>query len=230
MYQWPTAEILRALDAPVPPLDAEEVRRSICEGGYGPRLADLLAGLYAVANGGTFLSGALRVLPLGGEPGERPSLLEWNDPEDWKRFAPPASRRAFFFLSNGFGDLLGVPLDDGHDLARNTTTALWIEQYKQEESTLGWDRIFSKVLADEDFMATFLARLKEYEWAGGALGYPGRDRCFSWIVLPTMGGSEGIENLQQVSTYVHVSFSLQVYREFLDSPGEPDETPADGDG
>jgi hypothetical protein len=223
MYNWPLAEIQRALDRPVPPVAADDVRLAITQGGYGARLADLLADFYAVANGATFYDGALRVLPLEGVPEERPSLLEWNDPEDWKQLAPPASRQSFFFLSNAFGDLLGVPLNEEYDVVKDIISVLWIEKYEHEQSALGWDKIFRKVLANEDHMATFLARLKEYEWARRAFGRPDRDQCFSWKVLPAMGGSEGLDNLQVVSTYVHVSFSLQVYQQFLEHGHDDDD-------
>ncbi len=189
------------------------VRDAITQGGYGTGLADFLADFYAVANGGTFYEGAFRVLPLEGIPGERPSLLQWNDPKDWKEYAPAPCRKCFFFLGNAFGDLLGVPLNDQNDFAKDTTCVVWIEKYQHEESALGWDKIFRMFLSDQDYMATFLARLKEYEWAVNGLGRPNVDQSFSWNVLPAMGGNEDLENLQIVSTYVNISFSLQAHQQ-----------------
>jgi hypothetical protein len=221
LYNWPHAEIRANLDQPVRALAADDVRKTITQAGYGPRIADCLSDFYAVANGGTFYDGALRVLPLEGVPEVRPSLLEWNEPGDWKEFAPLRSRRCFYFLSNAFGDLLGVPLDEQNDFINDVTSVLWVEKYEYEQSTLGWDKIFRKFLANEDYMATFLARLQEYEWALKGLGRPTADQCFSWKLLPAMGGSEALDNLQIVSTYVHVSFSLQVLQQFLDRTGQP---------
>ncbi|MEI7685425.1 MAG: T6SS immunity protein Tdi1 domain-containing protein [Planctomycetota bacterium] len=217
MYDWPIPEIQAALDGPVQKVAAKNVRDAVTKAGYGARLADFLADFYPVANGGTFYQGALRVLPLEGIPEQRPSLVEWNELEEWKQFAPPGCRKTFYFLSNAFGDLLGVPLNDQRDLAKDTTSIVWVESFKQEESALGWDEIFRKFLKNEDHMATFLARLKEYDWAVGGLGRPDPDQCFSWKLLPAMGGSEGLDNLQIVSTYVHVSFTFQVFRQHLDA-------------
>ncbi len=215
MYPWPTAEIAAALDRPVLPIVADEVRRRMAASVYGPKLADFLADFYSVANGATFFDGAFRVLPLDGIEGEAPGLLEWNDPTDWKEFAPAPARTSFVFLSNAFGDLFGVPLDGTGDLARNTTTALWIEKHEQEESKLGWDQIFPKLLKDEQSMATFLARLQEVAWAVPRFGHPGLHDCYSWILPPIMGGPETLDNLQVVSNYVHVSFTLQILQKHL---------------
>ena len=210
MYPWPLAEIAAAMDRPVPAVGADVVRTRIAASGYGPKLADFLADFYAVANGATFHAGAFRVLPLDGAEGETPGLFEWNDPSDWKAYAPAPARSSFVFLSNAFGDLFGVPLDAAGDLARDTTTALWVEKYEMEESKLGWAKIFAKVLANEDSMATFLARLQEYDWAVPTLGHPAPQDCFSWKMPPVLGGPETLDNLQVVSNYVHVSFTLQV--------------------
>jgi hypothetical protein len=139
--------------------------------------------------------------------------VEWNAPDDWKLFAPSKGRNAFYFCVNAFGDLFGVPLDQHGEVARDRVATLWLEKSFYEESGIGWDRIMAKLVSNEDSMADYLGRLKEYAWAAAELGKPGPRECFSWDVPPIIGGSESIENLHIVSLPVSVSFTLQVIQQ-----------------
>jgi hypothetical protein len=223
MYDWPIDDIRAALDRPAgaPAVSvggpAGEVRDALLAAGFGPALAGMMGAFYDAADGGTFCDGALRVIPFRGDPENgMPGLLEWNSAGGWRDDAPPAAKRIFVFLTNAFGDPMGVVTDDGGELGRNTAAILWVEKYEVEESKFGWDKVFRMFLAGEHSMDRFLARLTEFEWVEPALGTPTPDQCFSWKLLPAMGGPETLDNIQIVSTYVHVAFTLQVFKQYLE--------------
>ena len=214
MYSWPIEQIRAMLDAPVKRTDPAKLGEALTAAGYGRTLVEFLAPLYEQAGGGTLYDGAFRILPLQGSKKERsPSLVDWNAPDDWKQFAPANGRNAFYFCANVFGDLFGVPLDERFEVARDRVSTLWLEKSFYEESGIGWNAIVAKLLANEDSMADYLGRLKEYTWAAGKLGKPGPRECFSWDVPPVIGGSESIKNLRIVSLPVSVSFTLQVIQQ-----------------
>jgi len=211
MYNWPLDEIAAKLDSSAKAVNRSGFYEKLANSAYQDSVADFLWELYENANGGTFWDGAFRVIPFRGSKRNRvPGIVEWNDPTDWKEFAPSESKNVFYFCTNAFGDLLGVPLDKTGGIARDRVGVLWVEKYSYEESSLGWSAVLSKLLKNEDQMATFLARLKEYTWAVEHLGRPDPSQCFSWNLPPILGGSETIDNLKIVPTPIDVSFTLQV--------------------
>ena len=214
MYEWPVDAVVAKLDTPVKKLDSGKFRKGVVDQGYGESLAQFLSQLYERANGGTFYDGAFRIIPVeGSEDDQMPGLLEWNEPGSWKSYGPRGSESVFYFCMNSFGDQFGIPLDENGEIARNRTSVLWVEKSVYEESSLEWGEILLKLLSNESDMATYLARLKEHEWARGFLGEPSRWECFSWDLPPILGGPDDIDNLKIVPAPVHVSFTLQVIKQ-----------------
>lgn len=218
MYDWPLDEIRARLDRPVKRGDGEKIRAELASGGLGGSVADFLVPLYEHSDGGTFCDGAFRIIPLQGSKKHRvPGLLGWND-DELKEFGPAGAGNTFYFCMNAFGDLFGVPLGEDREIARDRVGVLWLDRYTYEESSVPWNEIFAKLLADQDNMAGYLGRLKDYEWASGFLGKPDIWHCFSWKLAPALGGDESIDNLQIVSASVHVSFTLQVFKQSVGAP------------
>jgi hypothetical protein len=214
MYQWPIDEIVAKLDSPVKKMDPSQFEKILVDHGYGKSVVEFLSPLYQQANGGTFYDGAFRIISIEGSEADRmPGLVEWNDPEDWKSYAPPAGKEIFYFCMNAFGDQFGVALDENRELARDRTGVLWLERYVYEEASLEWKNILLKFLTNESDMGTYLARLKEYEWAVGFLGKPTPWQSFSWNQPPIIGGTQDIDNMKIVPTPVNVSFTLQVIQQ-----------------
>jgi len=201
---WPIELIRQHLDRSVPPFDGVAFEQALTAGGLGPNLAGFLAPLYGVANDGSFLGGALRILPFGA--GET-DVLRLNAPDVWKVYAPEAGRAVFYFMHNAFGDLFGVPLDSAGELMRDSAILLWLEQYKVDETPLTWGDALAKVLRDEQDVGSYLGRLREYEWACSHLGKPGEGECFSMKVPIALGGAPTLENMHTTVLSAHLFHS-----------------------
>jgi hypothetical protein len=211
---WPSDLIERNLEGSAPPLHSAQLEHTLEVAGYGPRLAGFLAPLYAIADGGRFYNGGLRLLPIGRSDG---NAIVLNAPDAWKPYAPEAGRSVFYFMCNGFGDLFGVPLENDVELARDRLALLWLEQYKAEETALSWTVAITKLLQNEQGVGTYLARLSEYQWACSHLGVPDEGYCFSMKVPVAMGGPATIENVEVAPIGVHIAFTLQLMQQAGDT-------------
>lgn len=218
MYSWPIEKIRSAADPGVPQPEGPSVIQ-----GVPTSLQDFLLPLYQAADGASFLDGAFRIHPPAGIPPQGlPGLVAWNDPRGWKRFQPEKAYDTFYFCSNGFGDLFGIPVGLDGSILRDRVGVLWVERYEYQEVGLEWRMFFSRLLAEPQ-IANFFARIPEYEWASAALGKVSPGECFSSNVPQTLGGGDTIENVAIQSLAVHVSFTLQVIRQARGEriPGEP---------
>jgi hypothetical protein len=210
---WPLKLITENLDREVPQGDAQAIEKTLIEGGFGPRLAAFLAPLYAVANNGTFFDGALRMIPLQGNPKKKSlGLVEWNSRSGWLLNAPPKAQGVAYFLSNSFGDQLGVPVDANMELRKDCVCNLWVDTYSYEESAKPWNEILSMAFLNEHSMDVFLARRKDHEWAK-QLGPVKAIESYAWDMPPILGGSEDIDSIHIGPLGLNVSFTLQVLAE-----------------
>ena len=222
MKNWPIDLIIDSLDRKVPTLAADEISKALRDGGAGKSLVDFLTPLYTVAAGGTFFGGALRVLPLNGNHRKKSlGLLDWNRPDEWRSSAPVAASQAFYFMSNSFGDLLGVPVGEDLEIAKDRVCILWVDQYAFESSAKAWADILRKALVGEDHMDVFLSRRKDHEWAQNFLGTVKPHESFAWTIPPRIGGPEEIDNITIGGLALNVSFTLQLLRQQLQANQGP---------
>lgn len=218
-YGWPVEDIRDALDkGPSVPPAPSLLMAQLKEAGYGPSLIDFLAPLYGVADGASLYKGAIRFLPFEGGDGW-PSLVEWNLKADWKLAAPAKAADSFFFMANAFGDLFGIPVAQG-EISRDRVAVVWVEKGTYEESQIGWQAFMTQVLRDENSMASYIGRLKEYKWATKHLGKPALRQCYSWNLPPVLGGEAAIDNLSIVGMGVGISFTLQAIAQARGKPAK----------
>lgn len=211
------------------PLDEMRARADAGSAAAGPvsvlgALDSFLTPLYAALDGASWFDGALRLWPLAGdrEHGVLP-LVEWNDPRGWKRFEPPKRSRTFYFASNGFGDLFGLPVTEELAIADDRVGILWTEKYEYQEAVVPWKDFFPRLFTDPKF-PPFFARTTEHEWAAGHLGKPAPWQCFSSNVAPALNGKQEIGNISIQSLPVHVAFTLQIFQQIKErglKPGDP---------
>ena len=204
--------------------DADEIARVLQGAGYGDSLVELVTPLLARFDGATFFERALRLLPFPGLAGRGlPNLVDWNDEGGWKRYAPEKTATTFYFLSNSFGELLGVPLADDRNVARDRIAILFPDKRVYREAGLSWSEFFGAIAARPD-LAGFFAKAPQHAWARQQLGrVPEPWQCFSYAVPPALGGQEAASNLLIVSLTVHVSFSLQLLKQHQEgtlAPGQ----------
>lgn len=213
MYQWPLNEIASMRDAASPKIRADGVTPMLASAGLAKSLADFLAPLYDIADGASFFDGTLRIHPMGGMPAHgMPDLIAWNDARGWKRHQPEKANDTFFFCSNAFGDLFGIPVNPDGSVLQDRIGILWVERYEYQEAVVEWRNLFPR-LTGEVAMAKFFLRLDEYAWAASTLGKPAAEACFSSNVPAVLGGPDSIENVAIQALVVHVSFTLQVIRQ-----------------
>jgi hypothetical protein len=181
--------------------------------GLHPSLIDFLAPFYGVADGASLFGGSLRIHPLAGIP-ERgmPDLVAWNDKRGWKKYQPSKVNDTFYFCSNTFGDLFGIPVDSDGSMLQDRIGILWVERYEYQEAVVEWRNLLPR-LAAEASMAKFFLRHDDYAWAAAALSKPSAAECFSSNVPRILGGPDTIDNVAIQSLIVHVSFTLQVIRQ-----------------
>jgi hypothetical protein len=194
--------------------DADELARALKAAGYGDSLVELVTPLLARFDGATLFEQGLRLHPFHGlvERG-LPSLVDWNDERGWKRYAPEKTATTFYFLSNSFGELIGIPLTEDRNVARDRIAILFPDKRVYREGGLSWSDFFGAVAARPD-LAGFFAKAPQHAWACQQLGcVPEPWRCFSYAVPPALGGKEAASNLLVVSLTVHVSFSLQLLKQ-----------------
>jgi hypothetical protein len=213
MYQWPLNEIAPMRDTARPQVRTDGVASMLASAGLARSLTDFLAPFYDIADCASFFDGALRIHPLGGMPTHgTPDLIAWNDARGWKRHQPDKANDTFFFCSNVFGDLFGIPVNADGSVLQDRIGILWVERYEYQEAVVEWRNLFPR-LAAEVAMAKFFLRLDEYAWAASTLGKPAAEACFSSNVPAVLGGSDTIENVAIQALVVHVSFTLQVIRQ-----------------
>jgi hypothetical protein len=214
LYQWNFSEINAHLDRPAERLSEDQIMKTFSASGMAPSLMEFLVPLYAEANGATFLDGAFRVLPLWGlrEHGF-PSLLEWNDPRGWKQFEEPKANDTFYFCANAFGDLFGLPITPQMEMAKDRIGMLWTERYEYQEAGIEWNRMILRLLTERDF-ANYFARMEQYNWLVKTVGRPDPWQCFSSNVPQILGGQNSIDNIAIQSLRVHVSFTLQLLKQW----------------
>jgi hypothetical protein len=223
MSLWPVEEIKSMRDSVQPATLGIRAAEILASAGLHPSLVDFLAPFCDVVDGTTLLNGTLRPLPLLGQPEHgMPDLVAWNDKAGWKQFQPDKDYDTFYFCSNTFGDLFGIPVSADGSILRDRVGILWTERYEYQEAKVEW-RTFLSRLANEAAMAKFFLRLDEYAWAASALGKPASWQCFSSNVPMILGGPNTIENVAIQSLAVHVSFTLQVIRQARQqaTPGTP---------
>lgn len=207
---WRLDEIAALLDAAPLKTHETEVRRDLAALGVHPTLVELLAPLYATADGATFFGGRLRLHPLHGDPEHGlPGLAGWNDRDDWQRFEPRKVNGTFYFASNAFGDQLGIPVDAEGAVLFDRVGVLWVERYTYQEAKIPWRDFFSRLAGDAS-IASFFLRMAEHDWAAESLGTPAPRQCFSSNVPVLLGGPDTLENVAIQPMAVHVSFTLQV--------------------
>jgi hypothetical protein len=207
---WPLQLIAENLDRKVPQGDSQTIAAALIEGGFGPRLAEFLAPLYAVADKGTFFDGALRMIPLQGNTKKKSlGLIDWNNRSGWLSNAPPKAQGNVYFMSNSFGDQLGVPIDAEMELRKDRVCNLWVDTYGYEASAKPWGEILSMAFRQEHSMDVFLARRKDHDWAK-QLGPVNASESYAWDMPPILGGAEDIENVHIGPLALNVSFTLQV--------------------
>lgn len=198
MYLWPIDQILARADRRPKKVPVKDVQMSLLTAGYSTTLAAFVAPLYTAANGVTFFEGAIRILPLEGFDHQGvPGLVPWNDRKGWKRHAPPKARNVFWFMSNAFGDLFGVPISPWGELLRDRLAVLWVAKHLYEESGRAWSLVMDRM--DEDDVASSICRLKDYMEASARFGKPKAWQCLSV-------SDDGFE-LRSLA--VHVSSTLQ---------------------
>lgn len=207
---WRLDEITALLDTAPQKSHEPEVRRELGALGVHPTLVELLAPLYATADGATFFGGRLRLHPLHGDPEHGlPGLAGWNDRNDWQRFEPRKVNGTFYFASNTFGDQLGIPVDTEGAVLFDRVGVLWVERFTYQEAKVPWADFFSRLAGDAS-VAKFFLRMDEHDWAAGSLGTPAPWECFSSNVPDILGGPDTLENVAIQPMAVHVSFTLQV--------------------
>lgn len=223
MTQWPIELISEELGPKHPVRKPAEVRAALAKGGLGASLVDFLAPLFEVADGGVFLDGAWRVASLEGHRASKmPDLFRWNALDEWKRYAPPATHKVFYFCSNSFGDQFGVPVTPELEVAADRVSVFWLEKYRCEVSSVPWGDIFAMTLVNDEEMAVFQARIKEHDWASHNLRPPKPTESFSWTVPILAGGEPSIDNLVISNTPLHMEFTLQILQQLpIKAAGNP---------
>lgn len=223
MYQWPLAQIKSSFDHASRQPSAGRAESALSSAGLHRSLVDFLVPFYDAADGATFFDGVFRTHPLlGMQEHGIPDLVTWNDKRGWKQYEPERGYDTFYFCSNVFGDLFGVPVTSDGSILRDQIGILWVERYEYQEAVMEWRTFFPRILG-EPAMARFFLRLDEYAWAAAPLGKPAPWECFSSNVPAVLGGPDTIENVAIQSLVVHVSFTLQVIRQARQQsePGAP---------
>lgn len=204
---------------------ALSMESALAAAGYGVSLIEFLAPLFAVHGSATFFGGALRIHPFHGLPEQGlPTLVDWNAERGWKQYEPAKQSPTFYFLSNSFGELMGVPITDAGEIARDRVAILMPDKRLYREAGLAWREFFQSTAARPD-LGGFFAKIPQHQWAAQQLGrVPHPAQCYSYKVPSALGGVELAENLLVVSLTVHVSFSLQLLKQYQESqlpPGTP---------
>jgi hypothetical protein len=201
-------------DKKVHPSPKEKYKKALLHAGYGERLSEEVAKIYSLADGATFCDGALRIYPFEGEHG-LPDLIIWNDEKDWKKYSPTPTKNQFYFLSNSFGDLFGIPLDAKNEIEFDRVAYLDVGQYKAQQ--IGKTIVtFLASLKPKDELAEFYGRIPAHKWAGEKLGIPHPWQCFSANVPILLGGANSLDNVSVAPLPVHVSFTLQLLKQFAE--------------
>jgi len=215
-YPWRLAEIDALVDGGVanPSVDPAAVSRALTEAGYGPTLVNFIVPLLERFGSATFLNGALRVHPFAGDEScGLPNLVDWNRANGWRQYEPAKQSPTFYFLSNSFGELLGIPVSDSGELARDRIGILFPDQRVYREAGLSWSDFFTSVAQRPD-LGGFFAKQPQHAWAAEQLRQTCAPwQCFSYKVPPALGGQPSADNLMIVGLVVHVSFSLQLLKQ-----------------
>jgi hypothetical protein len=220
MYEWPIVDIESKCDQPVQHLSEDQVRQALDRDGASASLIDFLTPLYASVDGATFERGSLRIYPLSGfkEHGA-PTLTLWNKLNGWKQFEPPKLGDTFYFCSNVFGDLFGVPVTPDLEISRDRIGILWIERYEYQEAGVEWRTLFSSIFSSADYL-NYFARVNKLTNLAH-LRTPAPWQCFSSNVPPLLGGPNTVQNISIQSLVVHVSFTLQLLKQWKEGKIEP---------
>jgi hypothetical protein len=211
---WPIELIVKNLDRKVPKQDLEAIVKIMAAGGFGKSLINFLAPLYAVADNGTFFEGALRIISLASNAKRKIlGMVDWNCDEEWKSNLPEGAKHKIYFLTNSFGDLLGVPVDAKLELLHDYSSIFSVDTYRVEESSKPWGEIMRMALSKEQSMDVFVGRRKDHDWAKKTLGPVKPSESYSWDVPPALGGAEDIDNVRIGPLSLNVSFTLQLFAE-----------------
>jgi hypothetical protein len=109
----------------------------------------------------------------------------WNARQGWKQYEPPKQSPTFYFLSNCFGELLGVPITDAGEIARDRVAILMPDKRLYREAGLAWCELFQSTAARPD-LGGFFAKIPQHQWADQQLGrVPHPARCYSYKVPPS---------------------------------------------
>ena len=188
--------------------------------GHHDTLLEIVEPLYAVANGGMFFGGLVRILPLVGMDDDAGNTVSdtvtyWNDARGWKRWHSAFEARNVFVIANSaLGDLYGVALGAHGEVADARVVVVRTSAYEVETLEVTWPDFFARVRDD----ATFAAAAVDAPFARKALeslGCPAIDEVLSWNVPPRLGGAYAVENLGLAPLDVHVQFQLQLLHQAL---------------
>lgn len=211
-------------DQPVEGLSFDELTTRFGNAGMAPSLLEFLVPPYAEASGATFFNGAFRIHPADGfKDHGLPSLVTWNHAQGWKQFEDSKANDTFYFCSNSFGDLFGIPVTAEREKANDRVGMLWVEKYEYQEAGIEWKHMISRLFSEPGF-ANYFARLEQHEWLVNRLGRPAAWQCFSSNVPQILGGPNTLENISIQSLGVHVSFTLQLLKQWKEKtlvPGTP---------
>ena len=126
------------------------------------------------------------------------------NPEDYKALLDETyfrSKVSVSIITTAFGDV--ITIEEGEYIGivkyKDGTFSMLAKSFKR----------FMQFITDDYFVGKYL-QIPQYEEAVKRLGKLKQDECFGYVPVLGLGGSEQVENLNKVSTRVHIEIITQL--------------------